>query len=89
MNSAMAESKLACELFMLFVNLTDLFELWPDKRDEAQELIRHAAVEWGSLKDGDALDAYFDGYARQIKKTGRAWGPSPTLPKPPERRARE
>jgi hypothetical protein len=89
MNKAISESQLAGELFMLFVNLADLFELWPDKRDEAQELIRRAATEWGSLRDDDALDAYFDGYAQQIKNTGLAWGPSPTRPKPPQRRARE
>jgi hypothetical protein len=90
MHKAMdSQSQLAGELWMLFINLADLFELWPDKRDEAQELIRRAAAEWGSVRDDNALDAYFDGYAQQIKKTGLAWGPSPILPKPPERRARE
>jgi hypothetical protein len=81
MQEAMTESQLAVELWMLFINLADLFELWPDKQNEAQELIRRAAAEWGSLRDDNALDAYFDGYAQQIKKTVRAWGPSPTLAK--------
>jgi phosphoenolpyruvate synthase/pyruvate phosphate dikinase len=80
-HDALAESKLAGELFMLFLSLEDLFELWPDKRDEAQELIRRAAAGWGSLRDDRALDAYFEGYAQQITKTVRAWGPSPVLAK--------
>jgi hypothetical protein len=89
MEDARTESQLAVELWMLFINLADLFELWPDKRDEAQELIRRAAAEWGSLRDDNALDAYFEGYAQQIKATALAWGPWSTRPKPPERRATE
>jgi hypothetical protein len=86
-HDTLAESKLAGELLMLFLSLEDLFELWPDKQDEAQELIRRAAVDWGSVKDDNALDGYFEGYAQQIKKTVRVWGPSPILAQ--LRRARE
>lgn len=55
------ESVVASRVYRLWGGLTDMYELRPEERREAEALMRRAATEWLAVKDdGAARDKYLD-----------------------------
>ena len=55
------KSVVASRVYRLWGSLTDMYELRPEERREAEALMRRAATEWLAVRDDDAArDKYFD-----------------------------
>jgi hypothetical protein len=55
---AMVESSTATQLYLIFMGLTDIWELSYERREEAASLMRDAARELLKVSDAQELDAY-------------------------------
>jgi len=72
-SDALVTSLIACDLYHLWMGLTDWYELKPDDRPAAVAAMRRAARGWAVVKDDSAArTAYFKSWSDELSRLALA-----------------